>query len=242
LAQIYLPCGNATKVIHRIRRPNNEGDECAFERNIEIPTLNYVTLPNFPNYRLGPLDGSGCDTLGLNNNPVAWWRYEPNPIWLPELEFFDLSYHEPATWHWDFGDGTTSEEQNPVHLFLYSDTFQVCLTVTNIHGSNTYCKPIVITGISGATDGPSVADGGARVAVSPNPANTSITVTLHNFEKREGILSVLDVNGALVAAQNLTGTKTLSISTETWHSGMYLMVLIDEHGRFVGTSRFIVQH
>lgn len=33
-----------------------------------------ITMPNYPNYRLGPLDGSPCDTLGLNNIPLAAFR------------------------------------------------------------------------------------------------------------------------------------------------------------------------
>jgi PKD repeat protein len=35
----------------------------------------------------------------------------------------------PYTWHWDFGDGNTSNEQNPVHIYTTSGTFPVILTV-----------------------------------------------------------------------------------------------------------------
>lgn len=39
---------------------------------------------------------------------------------------------EPAeiiSWHWDFGDGDTSDEQNPSHLYADDETYTVCLTV-----------------------------------------------------------------------------------------------------------------
>lgn len=38
-------------------------------------------------------------------------------------------------WHWDFSDGDTSEEQNPVHLFS-AGNFTVNLTVSNPNGSS----------------------------------------------------------------------------------------------------------
>ena len=37
----------------------------------------------------------------------------------------------PYSWYWDFGDGNTSEEQNPVHSYNVEGTFMVNLTVTD---------------------------------------------------------------------------------------------------------------
>ena len=35
------------------------------------------------------------------------------------------------TWHWDFGDGTTTTEQHPVHIYTNLGNYTVTLTVTN---------------------------------------------------------------------------------------------------------------
>ncbi len=51
----------------------------------------------------------------------------------------------PSTYSWDFGDGTTSTDANPTHVFPGSGTYQVCLTVTNFCGSNTTCQNLVIS-------------------------------------------------------------------------------------------------
>lgn len=37
----------------------------------------------------------------------------------------------PYTFHWDFGDGTSSEEQNPVHTYITAGNYTVKLTVTD---------------------------------------------------------------------------------------------------------------
>ena len=39
-----------------------------------------------------------------------------------------------TSWTWDFGDGNTSNLQNPTHTYTVSDTFDVSLTITDIDG------------------------------------------------------------------------------------------------------------
>jgi hypothetical protein len=39
-----------------------------------------------------------------------------------------------ASWAWDFGDGNTSSEQNPIHAYAAPGTYQVILTVTDAGG------------------------------------------------------------------------------------------------------------
>ncbi len=39
--------------------------------------------------------------------------------------------HPPFTWHWDFGDQTTSEEQTPTHTYASAGKYIVTLTVTD---------------------------------------------------------------------------------------------------------------
>ena len=53
-----------------------------------------------------------------------------------EISFFDNSLKNPTSWLWDFGDGTTSTEQNPVHAYTSSGNYTVSLTVKNSNGSS----------------------------------------------------------------------------------------------------------
>ncbi|MFQ5584791.1 MAG: FG-GAP-like repeat-containing protein, partial [Calditrichia bacterium] len=51
---------------------------------------------------------------------------------------------DPTAWHWDFGDGNTSDVQNPTHTYLEDGTYEVCLTVWgNLNCHNTVCKTII---------------------------------------------------------------------------------------------------
>jgi PKD repeat protein len=56
------------------------------------------------------------------------------------VKFTDTSTGTPATWKWDFGDGTSSTQQNPTHRYSTAGTYTVILTVKNAVGSNTVTK------------------------------------------------------------------------------------------------------
>lgn len=49
------------------------------------------------------------------------------------------------TYLWDFGDGTTSTATNPVHAFTTVGTFNVCLISSSVCGSDTVCRPVIIS-------------------------------------------------------------------------------------------------
>lgn len=52
------------------------------------------------------------------------------------VQFTDQSTNSPTSWSWNFGDGTTSPLQNPVHSFSGAGEYPVTLTVTNSDGSS----------------------------------------------------------------------------------------------------------
>lgn len=60
------------------------------------------------------------------------------------IQFTDTSTENPGTWSWDFGDGTTSNEQDPSHVYSQAGTYTVILTVTNCNSSDT-SAPLEIT-------------------------------------------------------------------------------------------------
>lgn len=52
------------------------------------------------------------------------------------IQFTDQSINVPTEWLWDFGDGTTSTEENPSHVYTSNGTYTVTLTVTNDLGTD----------------------------------------------------------------------------------------------------------
>lgn len=49
-----------------------------------------------------------------------------------------------AVYFWDFGDGTTSADESPVHTYAETGIYTVCLTMTTDCGSDTVCRTVSV--------------------------------------------------------------------------------------------------
>jgi PKD repeat protein len=62
------------------------------------------------------------------------------------VTFTDTSSNSPIAWSWNFGNGTTSTQQNPPAVTYNSaGSYTVSLTVTNTGGSSVSTKTLVVT-------------------------------------------------------------------------------------------------
>jgi hypothetical protein len=81
--KIYFNCPNGENVMHVIHHPDSAGLACGFEQHgIQLLSYNAFTMPHYPNYYLGALPGSGCDTLATALSPpasIASVYLYPNP-------------------------------------------------------------------------------------------------------------------------------------------------------------------
>ena len=76
-----------------------------------------------------------------------------------EVQFNDMSSSSVSitNYLWDFGDGTTSNEQNPYHYYNANGNYNVSLTATNQFGTETYTIYNAVT--IDMPDAPEVFDG-----------------------------------------------------------------------------------
>jgi PKD repeat protein len=89
--------------------------------------------------------GNLCDLLVPK---FEWRRSNDNPN---KIQFINQSQpNAPPTamqYKWNFGDGTTSAEMNPVHLFEKAGQYNVCLTIryANANCEKTFCTVVSIS-------------------------------------------------------------------------------------------------
>jgi PKD repeat protein len=80
------------------------------------------------------------------------------------VAFTDTSTGSPASWSWDFGDGATSANRNPVHTYNDIGSYTVNLTVTNPYGSDTISRWHYIRVLNGGIREANTAIAGLKIA------------------------------------------------------------------------------
>jgi hypothetical protein len=64
--KIYITSGSSVQHIHEMNYPDSAGTACDVQQhNINLGIWNFRSVPNHPNYYLGPVTGSLCDSLNL---------------------------------------------------------------------------------------------------------------------------------------------------------------------------------
>lgn len=125
-----------------------------------------VTLPNgielvFQNDCYAECEGFGPDEYAPCDGGGEFCEayFEVMETDVPgQVQFFDASFVGNGTilhWFWDFGDGNTSELQNPVHTYDETGMVEVSLTITTNEGcTSTIVHPIFLGSGGGAGNGP----------------------------------------------------------------------------------------
>jgi len=113
-------------------------------------------------------------TIGEGNAPVVDFSGLPLTGDAPlTVQFTDLSTNNPTSWLWDFGDGNSSTQQNPSHLYSQPGTYTVILSGTNNNGTDSKVKSNYIQ-VNGTGSSP-VADFSATPLSGQAPLTVSFT-------------------------------------------------------------------
>jgi hypothetical protein len=128
---------------------------------------------------------------------------------------------------WDFGDGNTSRQNNPIHIYAASGSYEVCVTVYTKCGNETQCMNVL------ATVGVAMVNG-AQLKLYPVPAERMLHVEGLEKEARYEVFNQL---GVKMMSGVLEGNQ---LKIENLPPGIYLMQVAgsDKH---IHRLRFVKQ-
>ncbi len=139
-----------------------------------------------------------------------------------------------TTYFWDFGDGNTSQESNPVHEYATPGLFNVTLTV-----SNSSCGSSIAIEVYLAPSATDEIGQGSGIFVYPNPASTVVTVFLKNENWNDvAKCRLLDITGKVIQSVGFQG-DSFGFSIESLPTGIYFIEISDEQQ--LKTVRFVKQ-
>jgi PKD repeat protein len=97
----------------------------------------------------GDVSSDTVDITVLDTEPDVDFDYHPiDPIEGDEVHFNGTisAYDMPFSWVWDFGDGATSTEEDPLHTYDLEGDYNVTLTATDADGSVVVAWHVVTVG------------------------------------------------------------------------------------------------
>jgi len=156
--------------------------------NLRDPLYQYTAPGNYT-VSLTVANSTGSDMLVkpgyilvTNPPPVAGFNASPRSGHIPlPVQFTDESTGLVTSYLWDFGDGNTSTDSNPLHTYQAPGSYNVSLMVANDGGSNTTAATDYIT----VTNVPPVASFSANTTTGGAP----LTVLFSDESSGEGITS-----------------------------------------------------
>jgi PKD repeat protein len=151
--------------------------------------------------------------MWLPSNPLEGWP----------VQFTDTSAGAPGSWSWDFGDGSTSTRQHPVHTFAAAGLYPVSLTVSTGETSDTITQLVAVALAEGVVPRPENQVSPPDAVVEPETA------------------SATDRNGrrVVVWAQSGGRAKALAgnLAVTQQESGIFGRLFDPEDGPLGGTIR-----
>ena len=152
-------------------------------------------------------------------HPVASFTAAPVSGQAPfTVQFNDTSIDTPTSWLWNFGDNSTSTDQNATHTYTTAGTYTVNLTATNDGGSDTatytgyitITTPLAIAPVASFTS--DVTTGTAPLAVQFNDTSANIPTAWAWDFNNDGTVDATTQNATYTYTAAGTYTVNLTVT------------------------------
>ena len=135
---------------------------------------------------------------------------------------------------WDFGDGNTSTEPSPAHVYASGESFDVTLIIEGLCGRDTIVQTL---GLSN-TESIELA---STIGVHPNPTNGKFSIQFPDQLVNQQVkINMIDVVGkSVLYLDDQRSSKNLSVDIAELPSGVYIVEISGEE--FGVTKKIIKQ-
>ena len=173
-----------------------------------------------------------CGDLCTLSPPAALFDFVIDGNTVTFLDFSEIASEGwiIENWSWDFGDGNTSADQNPVHTYENEGVYQVSLVITTDIGTESI--PFTADIQIGALDiSENINPENFGITKNyPNPFNPNTTIDYYLGESGMVSLNVYNINGKLIDTivndYQVSGKHSVTWQPINIASGMYYINLI----------------
>lgn len=197
----------------------------------------YATAPGLYIVQIVTGCGTALDSIVVTDLPLptASWSYT-NTLYTVVTTNTSTN---GVSYFWDFGDGNTSTEFEPIHAYSTNGDYTVTLTVVSECGDTaTFTQTIEVNPQFQGTEEIGISD----LNVYPNPSDGNFTISFTTDNTEDVRVVVMDLSGREVFAGiygNTNGQFIQPMNIQNLSAGTYLLQL--QSGKYTHTSRIIIK-
>ena len=124
---------------------------------------------------------------------------------------------------WDFGDGTTSTEEQPTHTYQSKGTYEVTVTGFDICGEFVIDQDLTVDQVVNIDE----INNDAGITISPNPNHGVFAL---NAIAEYKSIEIRDMSGRIIYLNSLNSEQK-TVQLEQPQTGIYILTLIGEASR-----------
>lgn len=173
---------------------------------------------------------SGIVTIGLEHPVAARFTVDGDSILGGTPIEFENKSTGGQNYLWDFGDGTTSQEFEPLHIYKAVGVYEVTLTVSNDFCQKEFSKTVVVSDVLTGIDQP---DFEQDLSIYPNPTRGQLRIAIGDRNYQSGTLEVISPLGTMILKQDELDlnlyTQDITLDLSGFDQGIYVVrVYLDE--------------
>ncbi|HEX6889631.1 MAG TPA: S8 family serine peptidase [Chryseolinea sp.] len=195
------------------------GDEYTWNTGEKTQSIEVATTGEYSVVvRNNELECASADTIDVkvNSLPSSSFTFEPEVPVASEEVVFSTDGMESVSWFWDFGDGTTTDVQNPTHVYGELGGYTVTLTTTSAFGCTSVSSADIgiITGVEKSIAG--------NFDVYPNPIQADRLVIRYSALNSVEI-SLYDSQGSRMKILSTIEDHNITLDVSHLSEGIYVL-------------------
>lgn len=174
---------------------NTPGATYSWSTGASTNSIN-VTMPG--TYTVAVTDACGT----ANDTTVVTYESMPTAGFTNTISFLTVTFANSSagalSYAWDFGDGNTSTDMNPIHIYAMDGSYTVELIAYGECTNDTSTQTVIVSTVGVA--GP---QNGGTIAIYPNPSAGNLNVSLDGISGTDLSIVVYNLSGQTVAERTL---------------------------------------
>ncbi|OFX28657.1 MAG: hypothetical protein A2033_06290 [Bacteroidetes bacterium GWA2_31_9] len=176
-------------------------------------------------YQINNISSNNCIGVNIAGSTLISESYYANPSFIYNTNGLEITFSNNSqnanTYLWNFGDGQSSADVNPIHLYQSPDIYTVMITASNgICADSTISQIINLLGVNINSK-----NSETSISVFPNPSNGDVTIAIIGNNQKNWTIEVTNSLGQIIQSGNYNRSIE-NIDLTNLSSGIYTIKIV----------------